>query len=226
MLCFWHIPYLYACPSLWANSFSKAQPFSSVLSTACCDASLFFFLCILQRILLPESYKKLCNASICPLRTQVFLGALTWVLAFPTAVFVEVISNMGIYSIFQVETYNQMAVVYLKMMATSPALLTAALITILLLAPLLEEFLFRGLFQSYLKRFFPRKTAILLSACCFALFHLAPSQGAGNIPLFFSLMTLGGFLGFLYEKTQSLIAPITLHIVFNTISALYILLRG
>ena len=152
------------------------------------------------------------------------VGALTWALAFPAAVVVEQVFDLFIYFTFNVETYNQTAVLYLKMMKKNPELLAIALTTILVLAPLLEEFLFRGILQTYLKRHLSQKVAIVISSLCFALFHLTPSQGAGNIPLFFSLMTLGLFLGFLYEKQGSLLTPIALHLTFNTISSAYILL--
>jgi uncharacterized protein len=170
------------------------------------------------------SFKKIFKDSTSLLSFDASVGALTWALAFPTAVVVEQISDLFIFFFFHVESYNQTAVLYLKMMMNTPGLLALALTTILIFAPLLEEFLFRGILQTYLKKHFSQKVAIVISSLCFALFHLAPSQGAGNIPLFFSLMTLGLFLGFLYEKQRSLFAPIALHVTFNSISSFYILI--
>ena len=131
---------------------------------------------------------------------------------------------MLIYAVFGTEVYEQTAVAYLKLALESPILLTSTLLTILLSAPILEELLFRGLLQTYFKQYLGKKTAILAASFFFAFFHLNAAQGIGNIPLFLSLFFFGGFLGFIYEKQGSLIASISLHITFNTISTLRIIL--
>ena len=77
--------------------------------------------------------------------------------------------------------------------------------------------------QSWFKERLGPKAAILIAALCFACFHLAPSQGAGNISVAISLFTFACFLGFIYERQGSLYAPIALHMTFNTVSALRIL---
>jgi uncharacterized protein len=97
------------------------------------------------------------------------------------------------------------------------------LIAVIILAPLLEEFLFRGLLQNALRQKLEPVTAIIISSVIFAFFHYNNAQGALNIVLIPSLFVFALFLGFIYEKTRSLISSIILHSTFNTISAIYIL---
>jgi membrane protease YdiL (CAAX protease family) len=101
-----------------------------------------------------------------------------------------------------------------------------SVVSVVIFAPIIEEFLFRGCLQNYLKLHFGTKAAIQLSALCFALFHLTPSQGIGNFSLAVSLFLLGLFLGFLYEKQNSLFASVGLHMTFNTVSALRIIMEA
>ncbi len=151
------------------------------------------------------------------------IGMLTWLISFPVAALVGQLSDMLLFYFLGIENYEQVAVRYLKTALSSPSLLFIALSTILISAPVIEEFLFRGVLQTWFKRYLGRGAAILLSALCFALFHLAPSQGAGNISLGLSLFSFGCFLGFLYEKQGSLFATIGLHMTFNSISTFRIL---
>ena len=88
------------------------------------------------------------------------------------------------------------------------------------LAPCIEETLFRGFLQSYIRQYLGPKLSIVISSFCFALFHYSSEQGLANISIIGSLFSLAFFLGFIYEKRGSLLAPIILHSAFNTISAI------
>jgi membrane protease YdiL (CAAX protease family) len=77
------------------------------------------------------------------------------------------------------------------------------------LAPVAEEFIFRGVLFPYLKqRGFP-KLAWLGVSFVFALIH-------GDAAVFASLFLLALALTWLYEKTDNLLAPIFAHALFNT----------
>ena len=151
------------------------------------------------------------------------IGIVSYVFAFPIVAVVGQFFDLILYLIFSLENYEQVAVRYLKNTLESPAQLALALISILVIAPILEEFLFRGALQTYLKRWFGTKAAILLAAACFAFFHFSPSQGLGNLSLIPSLFTFACFLGFVYERQGSLYASIALHMTFNIASSLRIL---
>ncbi len=128
-----------------------------------------------------------------------------------------------LYFYFGLESYEQTAVSYFKAATSSPLSCIMAIFFVLLVSPILEEFLFRGLLQNWIREHLNTKAAIFLSSLFFALLHMNPSQGIGNISLFFSLAIFGGFLGFIYERQKSLSASIILHMTFNSISALRLL---
>jgi uncharacterized protein len=151
------------------------------------------------------------------------MGVLTWIISFPLVIAVGQFADLLLYLFFKYENYEQVAVRYLKTTLGSPPMLAIALFTILIAAPIIEEFLFRGCLQNFFKRYMLTKNAILLSALCFSLFHFAPSQGIGNISLVVSLFLFALFLGFIYERQASLFASIGLHMTFNAVSTFRIL---
>lgn len=84
-----------------------------------------------------------------------------------------------------------------------------SLLMVCLLAPVLEEMLFRGvLLRSFLARY-PRGQAIAGSAILFGVAHL-------NIYQFFSALILGLVLAWLYERSRSLLPCIALHGLYNS----------
>ena len=102
--------------------------------------------------------------------------------------------------------------------------LTAA-VTILL-APMTEEILFRGLLFSGLRRK-SRLGAYLVSCLCFASIHVAGYLGTYS-PLQFSLalaqyLPAGLILAFSEEKSGTIVVPIGIHMVINAVSLLSIL---
>ena len=158
-----------------------------------------------------------------PISTDFLMGMMTWLIAFPLVIVIGQLVDMLLYFFFQFANYEQVAVHYLKTTLTSPPMLAVAIFTILVAAPIIEEFLFRGCLQTFFKRFMPPQKAIMLSALSFALFHFSPSQGIGNISLVASLFTFALFLGFIYERQASLFASIGLHMTFNSVSTFRIL---
>ncbi|PAN12250.2 hypothetical protein PAHAL_2G263100 [Panicum hallii] len=77
------------------------------------------------------------------------------------------------------------------------------------LAPLLEETVFRGFLMMSLTKWFPTPVCVLVSAAVFALAHLTPGQ-------FPQLFLLGVTLGFSYAQTRNLLTPITIHAFWNS----------
>ncbi len=77
-----------------------------------------------------------------------------------------------------------------------------------ILAPVLEEILFRGLLQKSLANLMPLWAAIFISALVFAAMHLDFYAMPG-------LFVLGAIFGYLYHKTGSLRTNIVLHMVNN-----------
>ncbi len=84
-----------------------------------------------------------------------------------------------------------------------------AFITICVIAPLIEEMLFRGIILRGFLACYSSHTAILLSAILFALAHLNIYQ----IPVAF---ILGVFSAWLFVRTQSLWPSIIAHAIYNS----------
>ncbi|MFC1603441.1 lysostaphin resistance A-like protein [Planctomycetota bacterium] len=85
------------------------------------------------------------------------------------------------------------------------------------IAPLLEEMLFRGFIQTTIRSFLNTKNsawpAIAASSVFFAIMH----ADAGHWP---ALFILGVCLGYSYEKSGSLFRPIFIHLFFNAYSVM------
>jgi membrane protease YdiL (CAAX protease family) len=86
-----------------------------------------------------------------------------------------------------------------------------------IIAPLLEEMLFRGFIQTTIRSFLNTKNsawpAITASSMFFAIMH----ADTGHWP---ALFILGVCLGYSYEKSGSLFRPIFIHLFFNTYSVM------
>jgi len=83
---------------------------------------------------------------------------------------------------------------------------TALLIGVI--APITEELLFRGVILNGLVQRHTRKTAILVSALLFSLFHINPLQMTGAF-------IAGIFLAWILLKTDNILYAIYIHAVFN-----------
>ena len=152
------------------------------------------------------------------------VGILAWLISFPLVIAVGQLCDFILYAFFHLENYEQVAVRYLKKSIHSSSQLIPALLMIVCAAPLIEELLFRGCLQSYLKRYMKNGVSIILSSICFSVFHFSFSQGIGNVSLLVSLFIFALFLGFVYERQGSLFASISLHMTLNIVSVARILL--
>jgi membrane protease YdiL (CAAX protease family) len=76
------------------------------------------------------------------------------------------------------------------------------------LAPVAEEFIFRGMLYPFVKQLGSPRLAWVGVSFAFALIH---DDAATFVPLF----VLALALTWLYEKTDNLLAPITAHALFN-----------
>jgi membrane protease YdiL (CAAX protease family) len=162
-----------------------------------------------------------------PLKDDVWAAFYAWVLAFPLVLFISQTLELLITEIFKITKLpDQLAVQFLKSTFADPVYFTLATLSIIILAPLIEETLFRGFLQTYIRKHLGSKQAIVITSVCFSLFHYASGQDLGNISIIGSLFILSLFLGFLYEKKGSILAPMTLHASFNTVSVINLYLFG
>ncbi len=84
-------------------------------------------------------------------------------------------------------------------------------LAVVLVAPITEELLYRGLLLRWLSAKLPVGVAVALSAALFSLLHLNPSAAVG-------LFSLGIVFALVRQSTGSVLAPIALHVVQNAIS--------
>ncbi|HOO78349.1 MAG TPA: CPBP family intramembrane metalloprotease [bacterium] len=95
----------------------------------------------------------------------------------------------------------------------------AGLLAALVLGPLAEETVFRGIVYGGLRRSFPAPAAIVLSSLIFALMH---PLGAATPAVFFLSMLLAAIL----ERTRTVTAPVLIHSLHNLVAIGYFLLAG
>ncbi len=100
-----------------------------------------------------------------------------------------------------------------------PIALSMFFLTASIAAPVFEEIFFRGFLLPSLTRYVPVGWAIGLSALIFAMAHLSLSE---VLPL----TVLGSVLGFVYTRSRSLLAPILLHSLWNSVTMLGLFLLG
>lgn len=87
-------------------------------------------------------------------------------------------------------------------------------LTVGVAAPIVEEFLFRGLFYKRVTKMINKKVAGLLSALFFGIYHFNVVQGI-------YAFLIGILLVYLYEKFQTLKAPVLFHMAANMTSVLF-----
>ncbi|MBN1517426.1 CPBP family intramembrane metalloprotease [Candidatus Sumerlaeota bacterium] len=93
------------------------------------------------------------------------------------------------------------------------------LLAIGIMAPVLEEIIFRGCIFTELRRTVPLPAALVLQAVAFGLIHLNPLQTA-------YATLLGLLLGVVYMWFRSIWAAMLLHICFNSFSVIFNRLAG
>ena len=81
-------------------------------------------------------------------------------------------------------------------------------LALVIAAPVLEELIFRGIILDGLLKIYSPARAIVISSLLFGLIHLNPWQFIGGA-------VAGGFIGWVYFHTRSVLAAILIHAVFN-----------
>lgn len=118
---------------------------------------------------------------------------------------------------FHLEPKEQRVVEVLRTTGTLSSRVVLGVAAILL-APLAEELLFRGILYPAIKQAGHPRAALWGTSLAFAAIHL-------NLATFLPLLTLALVLTWLYETTGNLLAPIAAHSLFNSMNfvLLYVL---
>lgn len=88
----------------------------------------------------------------------------------------------------------------------------------LLLAPLVEEIIFRGILYPAIKQTGHPRLALWLTSIIFGVMHF-------NLVSLMPLVVFGAFLALLYEATGSLLTPIATHAMFNSVNYIYLVFQ-
>lgn len=102
------------------------------------------------------------------------------------------------------------------LMNGSAALKGAIFVSAVIVAPVAEEILFRGLLYATAKRYSERYFAAVFSSLAFGLVH-------ANLASFAPLVVLGMLFALAYEITGCLAVPMLMHALFNAFSVALIL---
>jgi uncharacterized protein len=149
---------------------------------------------------------------------NVWVGIAGCFIAYPLVLLTNLIAGYISMHLWGKKGVSQLAVEQLKNIMEFPLIYALFSLFIALIIPFIEELLFRGFLQSWLKNYLGRIGGILATSCIFSLVHYSAKQKTGNFELITSLFVLSCFIGFVFERQRSLWAPIALHGAFNTIS--------
>jgi len=144
----------------------------------------------------------------------VFLGVVCAMVMLPIALSLSELSA-AVMRQLQMPVEAQQAV---KVMQASQSMAELVLhgLAAILIAPLVEELVFRGILYPSLKQVGYPKLALWGTSIIFALTH-------GNLMILLPLTVLAIILTFLYETTNNLLAPIITHGLFNAANYAYLL---
>ena len=137
-----------------------------------------------------------------------FQGLLAFLTVLPVC-FAGLLAGIVLMSLFRVPI-EQHPLLETVQTAHAPWVIAVALFQAGVLAPLGEEFMYRGVLMTTLLRQMGILGALVFSSAIFAVIHL-PTEPQAVVPLFF----LGLALGYVAYRTRSLVAPIAAHSLFN-----------
>lgn len=150
------------------------------------------------------------------------LGVGSWLVCYPIVYVFGHILRLAISLIPGYSPVEQSAVEALRRTFSYPLLNILMIAGMAGAVPVIEELLFRGYFQTWLRRRFGGAASIAGASLLFAAFHFSLSQSLSNLEYLPSLFLLSYALGYLYETQRSLWAPIGLHMAFNSVSILFL----
>lgn len=148
---------------------------------------------------------------------QLMGSILGYVLFFPWYWFAYLLTMLS-FAYFEIDPKSQSAVQ--NFLASEGMTRYAAIVTVVLIAPLTEEILFRGFLYGALRHALPQYpyTIMVVAAAIFACIH-------GSLVVLFPIFMLGLFLTWLYQRTQCLWLCILVHSLHNSLTLMYLIHR-
>jgi membrane protease YdiL (CAAX protease family) len=129
----------------------------------------------------------------------------------------------NVLSVFQaagwVEEIEQQELVSLLQAGGHPVTMLLLVALAVVMAPIVEEIIFRGCIYRFLKSQTSLMTAQIISGCVFSIMH-------ANLLSFVPLILVGILLARIYEKTGNLRVSIWFHALFNAFSLLMLFIAS
>ena len=161
------------------------------------------------------SWHEFLGATSPRLKAFLALGALVGILSVPMALSLNKLMAW-LMSLIQMEAVEQPTIKVLKVTVGTAQRICFG-ITAILVAPVVEESLFRGILYPMIKQRSSPMIAVSTTSLLFAAIH-------ANVMTFVPLTFFAIILTLLYEKTDTLLAPIVSHSIFNSANfAIFIL---
>ncbi len=131
-----------------------------------------------------------------------------WIVSFAWTKILGVFQALGI-----IDEFEPQELITLFQSGGDPIAIGILILFAILLAPLVEELIFRGCIYRFLKSKTTFLAAQVLSGIVFALMH-------GNLLSFVPLILVGVLLARIYEKSGNILVPMCFHAYFNSFSLL------
>lgn len=131
-----------------------------------------------------------------------------WIVSFAWSGFLSVLQRQGI-----IDEFPPQELIKLFTEGGDPTAMTLLVIFAVLLAPIVEEIIFRGGIYRFLKSQTTLLPAQIISGAFFAVMH-------GNLMSFLPLVVVGILLARVYERSGNILVPMCFHACFNGFSLL------
>jgi membrane protease YdiL (CAAX protease family) len=155
------------------------------------------------RELLGLSQPRLLSVTLFALTLAVVASPITWAIS---SLVIKIITLLH-------QTPDQQIAVQVLETTRDPAQRAVFALAAIVLAPFVEEILFRGILYPLLKHHGYPRLALWGTSLLFAAVHI-------HLATFVPLFVFGVLLVWIYERTDTLLAPILTHATFNTINFL------
>lgn len=201
-----------ALPALAGRGVSGGVPTAKALLTGMAYnlslVSMLVAFCLTTTRLSPAGFL---TAGTCPRTKALRKGALYGIAVIPLVVFLILGQNLLLDQL-GVAVERQEVFAWLEHGSWGVRALLA--LSSILIAPCVEEVLFRGILWRAWREYHGTMASTLLSSLCFAALHC-------HLPSFLPLFLLGLCFSLGYAATGSLLTPMAMHLVFNTASLVF-----
>ncbi|MDB6024764.1 MAG: Abortive infection protein, partial [Verrucomicrobiales bacterium] len=152
-----------------------------------------------------------------PFSRVVLLGVTAGLIVLPLAWGLQEFSAY-LFTYFEVQTAPQEIIQKLQSGTEAPSHQLYLFVVAVLVAPVIEEILFRGIFYPTIKQLGFRRLAFWGTSIVFAAIH-------NNKQAFLPLLFFAAILTLLYEETDNLLTPIIAHSTFNAANFLLLIFK-